>query len=121
MPGAGQAVVLPAVFPATGCGQALRQTGLRAGAGRAARAVRVNPSTRRGAGKFPKAAGRRSKGAAAMSEKAVKVYSEEEVRARLQEHGLTKWYLEDGWLRRKYNTDGWPTTLMLTNAIGYLC
>jgi pterin-4a-carbinolamine dehydratase len=30
-------------------------------------------------------------------------------------------YLEDGWLRRKYTTDGWPTTLMLTNAIGYLC
>ena len=40
---------------------------------------------------------------------------------RLQELGLTDWYLEDGWLRRKYNTDGWPTTLMLTNAIGYLC
>jgi len=40
---------------------------------------------------------------------------------KIAEHGLTDWYLEDGWLRRKYNTDGWPTTLMLTNAIGFLC
>ena len=50
-----------------------------------------------------------------------KVYSPEEVQARIAELGLGDWYLEDGWLRRKYNTDGWPTTLMLTNAIGYLC
>ncbi len=33
-----------------------------------------------------------------------------EIPAKLSEHGLTNWYLEDGWLRRKYNTDGWPTT-----------
>ena len=33
---------------------------------------------------------------------------------------LPGWYLEDGWLRRIYKTDGWPTTLMLVNAIGYL-
>ena len=51
----------------------------------------------------------------------LKVYSDDEVRAKIAEHGLGKWCLEDGWLRRKYNTDGWPTTLMLTNAIGYLC
>ena len=56
-----------------------------------------------------------------MSEPKLKVYSESEVQARLEESGLTEWYLEEGWLRRKYNTDGWPTTLMLTNAIGYLC
>ena len=48
-------------------------------------------------------------------------YSDEEVEAKIQEQGLDGWYLEDGWLRRKFNTDGWPTTLMLTNAIGYLC
>ncbi len=29
------------------------------------------------------------------------------------------WYYEDGWIRRQYKTDGWPTTLMLVNAIGY--
>jgi 4a-hydroxytetrahydrobiopterin dehydratase len=33
---------------------------------------------------------------------------------------LPGWYFEDGWIRRVYKTDGWPTTLMLVNAIGYL-
>jgi 4a-hydroxytetrahydrobiopterin dehydratase len=47
--------------------------------------------------------------------------SEEEVTTKIQEHGLTDWYVEDGWLRRKFNTDGWPTTLMLVNAVGFLC
>jgi 4a-hydroxytetrahydrobiopterin dehydratase len=50
-----------------------------------------------------------------------KVYSDDEVTARIAELKLDGWYLENGWLRRKYNTDGWPTTLMLVNAIGYLC
>jgi 4a-hydroxytetrahydrobiopterin dehydratase len=56
-----------------------------------------------------------------MSTKKEKVYTPEETVNRLKEVGLGEWYLEDGWIRRKYNTDGWPTTLMLTNAIGYLC
>jgi 4a-hydroxytetrahydrobiopterin dehydratase len=42
-----------------------------------------------------------------------------EIKARL-EKDLPGWKLEDGWLRRKYSTDGWPTTLMLVNTIGYL-
>jgi 4a-hydroxytetrahydrobiopterin dehydratase len=33
---------------------------------------------------------------------------------------LPGWYYEDGWIRRVYKTDGWPTTLMLVNTIGYL-
>src|SRR5947209_3941985 len=48
------------------------------------------------------------------------VYAEDEIPAKLAEQGLTGWYLEDGWLRRKYTTDGWPTTLMLVNLVGYL-
>jgi len=56
-----------------------------------------------------------------MSEQTDKVYTEAEIPALIQQHGLAGWYLEDGWLRRKYSTDGWPTTLMLVNAIGYLC
>ena len=55
-----------------------------------------------------------------MAEKQSKVYSEQEIQAKLQELQLADWYLEDGWLRRKYTTDGWPTTLMLVNAVGYL-
>jgi 4a-hydroxytetrahydrobiopterin dehydratase len=50
----------------------------------------------------------------------LEAYGDEEVQAKIEEHGLDGWYLEDGWLRRKYNTDGWPTTLMLVNAIGYV-
>jgi 4a-hydroxytetrahydrobiopterin dehydratase len=48
-------------------------------------------------------------------------YDVDEVEAKLKEAGLDDWYLEDDWIRRKYSTDGWPTTLMLVNAIGYLC
>ena len=48
-------------------------------------------------------------------------YTDDEVAAKITELGLTGWYLEDGWLRRKYSTDGWQSTLMLVNAIGYLC
>src|SRR6202140_4483884 len=56
-----------------------------------------------------------------MAKATEKVYDEAEIAAKLTELGLADWYLEDGWLRRKFTTDGWPTTLMLTNAIGYLC
>jgi 4a-hydroxytetrahydrobiopterin dehydratase len=50
-----------------------------------------------------------------------KVYSDAEIQAKLQQSGLGDWYLEDGWIRRKYNTDGWQATMMLVNAIGFLC
>jgi 4a-hydroxytetrahydrobiopterin dehydratase len=48
-------------------------------------------------------------------------YEVDEIEAKLKEAGLDDWYYDDGWIRRKYNTDGWPTTLMLVNAVGYLC
>ena len=44
--------------------------------------------------------------------------SESEINDRLKE--LPGWFLQDGWIRRNFKTDGWPTTLMLVNAIGYL-
>src|SRR5262245_26039798 len=50
-----------------------------------------------------------------------RVYSDAEVQTRLQEEKLTGWHLENGWLRRKYNTDGWPATMMAVNAIAYVC
>ncbi|MGH7506670.1 MAG: 4a-hydroxytetrahydrobiopterin dehydratase [Longimicrobiales bacterium] len=46
-------------------------------------------------------------------------YGDDEILARLEKE-LPGWFLEDGWMRRRYKTDGWPTTLMLVNAIGYL-
>jgi 4a-hydroxytetrahydrobiopterin dehydratase len=46
-------------------------------------------------------------------------YSDEEVEARLKEE-LPQWYLEDGWIRRKYKTAGWKGTLMVVNAVGHL-
>ncbi|MFO0876983.1 MAG: 4a-hydroxytetrahydrobiopterin dehydratase [Gemmataceae bacterium] len=49
-----------------------------------------------------------------------RIYTDEEIQARITELGLHGWYLEEGWLKRKYTTSGWPTTLMLINAIGYL-
>ncbi len=45
------------------------------------------------------------------------VYDESQVAERLRE--LPGWYYEDGWIRRVFKTDGWPTTLMLVGAIGY--
>ena len=52
-----------------------------------------------------------------MSEKEP-VFTEAQIAARLSD--LPGWFFEDGWIRRVYKTDGWPTTLMLVNAIGYL-
>ncbi|PYO94036.1 MAG: 4a-hydroxytetrahydrobiopterin dehydratase [Gemmatimonadetes bacterium] len=34
-------------------------------------------------------------------------------------NGLPGWRLEAGAIVREYQTDGWPTTLMLVNAIGF--
>lgn len=55
-----------------------------------------------------------------MSDPKPHVYTEAEIATKLAEHGLTAWYLEEGWLRRKFTTDGWPTTLMLVNAIAFV-
>jgi 4a-hydroxytetrahydrobiopterin dehydratase len=49
------------------------------------------------------------------------ILAEADIPELLKSHQLEKWYLEDGWIRRKYTTSGWPHTLMLVNAIGYLC
>ena len=56
-----------------------------------------------------------------MATEELEPYTDEEIEAKIVELGLDGWYLEDGWLRRKYNTDGWPSTLMAVNAVGYVC
>lgn len=48
-----------------------------------------------------------------------KVYSESEVVAKLKED-LPHWRYENGWIRRKYKTHGWKSTLMVINTIGHL-
>jgi 4a-hydroxytetrahydrobiopterin dehydratase len=50
---------------------------------------------------------------------AEKVYTEDEVKHRLT-GPLKHWYVEDGWLRRKYKTEGWKGTLMVVNTVGHL-
>jgi 4a-hydroxytetrahydrobiopterin dehydratase len=46
-------------------------------------------------------------------------YSDTEVEERLREE-LPGWYLENGWIRRKYKTSGWKATLMVVNTVGHL-
>ncbi len=48
-----------------------------------------------------------------------KVYTDDEIAQKLADK-LPNWELRDGWIRRKYQTGGWPFTLMVVNAIGYI-
>lgn len=48
-----------------------------------------------------------------------RVYSPEEITPRLAVE-LPHWYYEDGWIRRKYRTSGWKSTLMVVNTVGHL-
>jgi len=50
---------------------------------------------------------------------ATPVFSEQEVEVRLAAE-LPHWYLENGWIRRKYKTSGWKATLMVVNTVGHL-
>ena len=46
-------------------------------------------------------------------------YNIEEIEERLKNE-LPHWYLENGWIRRKYKTSGWKATLMVVNTVGHL-
>ncbi len=46
-------------------------------------------------------------------------YTDEEVEQRLKDE-LPHWYIEKGWIRRKYKTSGWKGTLMVVNTVGHL-
>ena len=48
-----------------------------------------------------------------------RTYSDEEVKERLA-RDLPHWYLEGGWIRRKYKTHSWKGTLMVINTVGHL-
>ena len=47
-----------------------------------------------------------------------KTYSEAEIAEKLK--SLPNWEFREGWIRRKYKTGGWPHTLMVVNAVGYI-
>jgi 4a-hydroxytetrahydrobiopterin dehydratase len=47
------------------------------------------------------------------------IYSEDEIAARLAEE-LPLWTYQDGWIRRKYKTASWKSTLMVVNTVGHL-
>ena len=47
------------------------------------------------------------------------IYTEEQIKTRLANE-LPHWYLESGWIRRKYKTSGWKATLMVVNTVGHL-
>ena len=51
--------------------------------------------------------------------KAEEVYDENEINERLAEE-LPAWAFKDGWIRRKYKTSGWKSTLMVVNTVGHL-
>ena len=46
-------------------------------------------------------------------------YSDDEIKARLTAE-LPHWYLENGWIRRKYKTSSWKSTLMIVTTVGHL-
>ncbi len=54
-----------------------------------------------------------------MSKKEEKVYAQEEIEERLKRE-LPHWYYENGWIRRKFKTHGWKSTLMVVNTVGHL-
>jgi 4a-hydroxytetrahydrobiopterin dehydratase len=47
------------------------------------------------------------------------VYTELEIQEKLQAE-LPHWHYEDGWIRRKYKSSGWKSTLMVVNTVGHL-
>ena len=47
------------------------------------------------------------------------VYEVAEIEQRLRDE-LPNWYYEDGWIRRRYKTSGWKSTLMVINTVGHL-
>jgi 4a-hydroxytetrahydrobiopterin dehydratase len=51
--------------------------------------------------------------------KELKVYNEEDVQEKIAQE-LPDWYRTGNWIGRDYQTDGWPATIMLVNAIAYL-
>ena len=48
-----------------------------------------------------------------------KVFSEEEIKERIKKD-IPHWRYEYKWIRRKYKTQSWKSTLMVINTVGHL-
>ena len=48
-----------------------------------------------------------------------RTYSEAEISERLARE-LPQWRYENGWIRRRYKTHSWKSTLMVINTVGHL-
>ena len=48
-----------------------------------------------------------------------RTYSVAEIEAYLKQY-LPHWWLEDGWIKRKFKTNSWKGTLMVINTVGHL-
>lgn len=48
-----------------------------------------------------------------------RVYTDQEIQERLQRE-LPHWFYENGWIRRKYRTEGWKGSLMVVNSVAHL-
>ena len=48
-----------------------------------------------------------------------KVYSEAEINEKLKKD-LPLWVFEGNWIKRKYKTQNWKSTLMVINTVGHL-
>lgn len=48
-----------------------------------------------------------------------RTYTESEILAQLRE--LPGWAYREGAIRRTYHTDGWPWTMLVVNAIAFVC
>ena len=54
-----------------------------------------------------------------MSEKAERIYTEDEIRGRLTGN-LRHWTLAGHAIQRRFRTHGWKSSLMVVNAVGHL-
>ena len=48
-----------------------------------------------------------------------KIFTDSEIEERLRLE-LPHWTYERGWIRRKFRTSGWKSTLMVVNTVGHL-
>jgi 4a-hydroxytetrahydrobiopterin dehydratase len=54
-----------------------------------------------------------------MAKKTTETFTPDQIEAKLKAE-LPTWEYREGWIRRSYKTGGWPFTLMVVNAIGYI-